>query len=151
MKFGDRMAALIVLCLASVAFAQTGQINRVTNPGVQDRMNTMNSANAALTVLGDMMGGRALFDKDRAKAARHELKTATRRIPAVFRKPHTDPLSQAKPVIWQQWSDFKSRAKATQRAVRALDTDSLPDLRRTLPRVVQSCLNCHKTYRRALR
>ena len=140
-------AILVGLMVANIALAQGGQVSQVSNPGVQQRMATMNAANAALTSLSDMMGGRALFDKDRALAARKALIAETGRITAVFRQPHTDPLSRARPVIWSRWGDFRSRARATHRAARRLRTSSLATLRQTLPRQVAACLNCHRAYR----
>ncbi|MDK3075634.1 cytochrome c [Sedimentitalea sp. JM2-8] len=138
---------LAALVLATAALSQSGQISQVTNPGVQARMSTMNRANAALSTLNDMMGGRALFDRDRAGAARKDLMAATKSIPSVFRKPHADPLSNARPLIWSNWRDFKLKAKRAQRAAWNIDTDSLSDLRQSLPRMVLACLHCHDTYR----
>ncbi len=148
----DRMRGvplfLMLLLLASGVFAQSGQISQVTNPGVQERMMAMNVNNAALAVLGDMMGGRATFDRARARNARRSLIATTGRIPALFRKAHSDPLSNARPNIWSNWGDFKGRARSAQQAARRLDTNSLPRLRKTLPNLVQACLSCHSTYRK---
>ncbi len=144
-------AVLAALVLAGAALAQTGQISRVEHPGVQARMDLMTGANTALTTLTDMMGGRALFDRDRARAARSRLLSATRAIPSAFRKPHADPLSNADPLVWAQWDDFTTRAKAARRAARALDANTLPRLRLSLPRMIQACLSCHRTYRKPLR
>lgn len=142
---------LMLLLLTTGVLAQSGQINRVTDSGVRNRMMAMNANNAALMVLGDMMGGRAVFDRDRARDARRRLITTTGRIPALFRKAHTDPLSNARPDIWSNWGDFKGRAKSAQRAARGLETYSLPRLRKTLPRLVHACLSCHRTYREDMR
>lgn len=141
---------LIALALATAALSQSGQISRVVTPGVQKRMATMTAANAAMTTLTDMMGGRAIFDKHRAKGARRALMKATGDIPSVFRKSHSDPRSYAKPLVWSQWDDFKTHARTAQKAARALDTDSLPDLRRTLPRLLHACLSCHRIYRKPM-
>lgn len=147
-----RIAAVIItVILTTAALAQSGQISQVANRGVQKRMATMNGANAALTTLSDMMGGRAIFDKTHAKAARRTLISATGRIPSVFRRQHTDALSHARPEIWTQWRDFKDRARSAQRAARGLDAASLARLRQTLPRLVSACLSCHQTYRRPMR
>lgn len=142
---------LILLLLTTGVFAQSGQISRVTDPGVRNRMSAMNTNNAALTVLGDMMGGRAVFDRDRARDARRTLIATTRRIPALFRKAHADTLSNARPDIWSNWGDFKGRAKSAQKAARGLDIYSLPRLRKTLPRLVHACLACHRAYRKDMR
>lgn len=139
---------LMLLLLATGAFAQSGQISRVTDPGVRNRMSAMNTNNAALTVLGDMMGGRAVFDRERARDARRTLIATTGRIPALFRKAHADTLSNARSDIWSNWGDFKGRARSAQKAARGLDTYSLPRLRKTLPRLIHACLTCHRAYRK---
>ncbi|MFD3190755.1 c-type cytochrome [Sedimentitalea sp. HM32M-2] len=144
-------AVIIAAILATAALGQSGQISQVANRGVQKRMATMNGANASLTTLSDMMGGRAIFDKTRARVARRSLISATGRIPSVFRRQHTDPLSRARPEIWTQWRDFKGHAKSAQRAARDLDTTSLADLRQTLPQLVSACLSCHQAYRHPMR
>ncbi len=138
---------LLGVILAGAALAQSGQIHQVTNPGVQARMATMNGANAAVTTLSDMMGGRMLFDRSRARAARKALLSNTGDIVSVFRHPHSDRLSHARPEIWQRWPDFRNRARSARRAARALKTRSLPALRKTLPELISACLNCHQSYR----
>ncbi|MDU9003176.1 c-type cytochrome [Sedimentitalea todarodis] len=142
---------LMLLLLTTGVLAQSGQISQVTDSGVRNRMAAMNANNAALTVLGDMMGGRAVFDRARARDARRRLIATTGRIPALFRKAHADPLSNARPDIWSNWGDFKGLAKSAQRAARGLDSNSLPRLRKTLPRLVHSCLACHRAYRKDMR
>jgi len=134
---------LVAALIASATFASHG----VHDEGVQKRMATMAAAGGALQTLGDMIGGRAIFDRARAKTARGDLIRATRAIPKRFRRPHSDPLSAARPTIWLQWKDFRSKAKEAQRASRALDVGRLEDLRKTLPRLVKACLACHQTYR----
>ncbi|MBK0325700.1 cytochrome c [Rhodobacteraceae bacterium F11138] len=140
-------AVLIALILATAALAQTGQISQVENRVVQKRMMAMNLANTALGTLTDMMGGRAFFDEARARGARRSLISATGDITPTFRKRRSDPLSHARPEIWRHWRDFKGRAKTAQQAARRLDTDSLSDLRRTLPSLISACLDCHRAYR----
>lgn len=134
---------LITLILSTATLAQ----DRVTNRGVLKRTTTMASAGVAITTLSDMMGARTLFNEDRAKSARKDLIKATRAIPSVFRRPHTDPHSQARPEIWTLWDDFRARAKTARQAAWALDTDSLADLRKSLPKLVVACHNCHQYYR----
>lgn len=134
---------IAVAVLTSAVLAQ----NSVTNSGVQARMTTMADARAAVEILADMMGGRIRFDSTKARAARKDLVAATRSIPSVFRKPHGDPLSRARPDIWMRWDDFKTRAHAAERAARRLNTGRLGALRSTLPDVIRACLGCHKVYR----
>lgn len=150
-RIGRTGAVLLLGLLATGLLAQSGQISRVTDSHVRDRMEAMNRNNAALTVLSDMMGARAFFDRARAREARRTLISTTGRIPSLFRKERGDPLSHARPDIWVNWDDFKARAKAAQRAARAVDTGSLPRLRKSLPQLVQACLACHHSYRNDLR
>jgi cytochrome c556 len=142
---------LLLVLFANGLLAQSGQISRVTDRHVRDRMEAMNQNNAALTTLSDMMGARAIFDRTRAREARRTLIRTTGRIPSLFRKERSDPLSHARPEIWVNWDDFKSHARAAQRAARDLDTGSLPRLRKSLPPLIQTCLACHRAYRSDLR
>jgi len=136
-------AVICVLLLATVGVAQTGVVNR----GVLKRMATMTTAKTAIDTLANMMAGRFRFNRPQAHAARRDLIAATRSIPSVFRKPHTDLQSRARTEIWRQWDDFETRAKTAQMAAQALRVDRLETLRSTLPGLMHACLNCHQTYR----
>ncbi len=138
------VVALTVL-LALTASAQ--QTERVENPGVQRRMDTMNAAKAALVPLAQMMAGRIRFDRNIAAGARKRLISATRSIPGRFHRPHRDPQSRASPRIWTEWDSFKARASTARRAAQGLNAHTLNGLRRTLPQLMQSCLGCHQGYR----
>lgn len=147
-----RFAQIATLCvllltlaaLTSASLAQSGVANR----HVLKRMNTMASARTAVETLANMMAGRIRFDRNRAHAARRDLIDATRSIPSVFKKPHSDPLSRARPDIWIRWDDFKTRADTAKRAARRLNVDRLGALRSTLPDMINACLSCHETYRK---
>ncbi len=137
-------ALIAMVLLTSAGLAQNGVINR----GVQKRMNTMATAKTAVETLVNMMAGRARFDRKVARAARNSLITATRAIPKVFKRPHGDRLSRARPDIWLNWDDFEIRAETAQRVARRLRVDRLGPLRKTLPDMINACLNCHRTYRK---
>ena len=136
-------ALLCVLLLATASPAQNG----VTDRGVLNRMSTMTTAKTAIDTLTNMMAGRFRFNRPQARAARRDLISATRSIPSVFRKPHTDRLSRARPDIWVQWDDFKTRAKTARKAAQNLRVGRLETLRSTLPGLIHACLDCHRTYR----
>ncbi len=137
-----------VLIAMTVPTLTTLAQNTVTNRGVQKRMDTMTTAKDAIEVLADMMGGRTRFDGQKARAARKVLITATRSIASVFRKPHSDPLSRARPDIWRDWDDFKARANTANLAARRLNVYRLGALRSSLPDMINACLACHRSYRR---
>ena len=136
-------AVLVAAILATAALAQTGIANR----GVQKRINMMIAANTAVDTLAKMMAGTQRFDRGRARDARRTLIAVTRSIPSAFRKRHTDPLSRASPAIWTQWGDFKSRARTARDTAQTLDVSRLGALRATLPDMIRTCRDCHRSYR----
>lgn len=133
---------------AGVETGPAGETWSVVNRGVKRRMATMAVARDATHTLAGMMAGRIRFDRVQARAARKRLLDATREIPMVFRRPHSDPLSRARPDIWDRWDDFSARARAANRAAQAVNPDRLATLRATLPGAIRTCLDCHSTYRR---
>jgi cytochrome c556 len=142
-------AALLVLAVVtSTTLAQNPGENGVTNRAVAQRMAMMNSATTAIETLVNMMGGRIRFDRVQARAARRMLINTARAMPSAFKKPHTDVLSRARPDIWLNWEDFETRADTAKRVARRLSVDRLETLRTTLPDVLNSCLSCHRTYRK---
>jgi len=151
-KSPPRAALLAVLCIVLMAMAFLTSVtqaqNGVTNRGVFKRMSTMASAKTAIEILVNMMAGHIRFDRVQARTARRSLISATRSIPSVFKKPHSDPLSWAKPDIWIRWDDFVARADTARRAARRLNVDQLGALRTTLPDMINACLGCHEVYRR---
>lgn len=141
-------AVLLALVLASIATARQSNLDTE----LMRRMNTMIAARAALSVLGKMARGRVVFNRGHAKAARHDLIAALRTIPRRFRKPHTNTgkgtsITQARPEIWTRWDEFSIRAASAKRAARAIRVNSLPALQSTLPRLLRTCLDCHRVFR----
>lgn len=141
-------AVMLALILTSIATARQSNINT----GASRRVDTMTTAKTALTVLGNMARGRMVFDHVQALAARHDLIVALRAIPRQFRKPHSDtakrvPETRARPEIWIRWDAFSTKATSAKRAARALRVSSLSALQSTLPRLLKTCLDCHRTFR----
>lgn len=134
----------VVLALGTPGFSEQDQI---TNKGVKKRVVLMYTAQGAIATLADMMAGRMAFQSDKARDARRILIRTSDNIVKRFRKQHADPLSNARPEIWTYWTDFKIRAKISEKAARELSVYSLNGLRRTLPNLLQSCLSCHDIYR----
>lgn len=136
-------ATLAILILGTATLARQG----ITNEYVLARTTSMTQSKTALAILGNMANGKIPFNRARASDARRDLIKSTRSIPKLFRKPHTDPQSDARPVIWTQWADFEARADNAEAAARAIDTSSLPYMLASLPQVLIACLQCHETYR----
>ncbi|UWQ53550.1 c-type cytochrome [Leisingera caerulea] len=144
-----KAAALLVVIIA-LAIGSTAPVtarDSSHSKHVTKRIALMTSQKAAMDVLTGMTAGRSTFDRSQARAARKQLIRSTGSIRKHFRKPQLDPRSNARPLIWQAWKDFKTRAETAKAAAKDLNTRSLSGLRRTLPGLMQSCLSCHETYR----
>jgi len=136
------LLAVLVLLIAP-ALAHEG----VTHPKVHARMDNMLVKKQAVDTLAAMIGGRMIFDADRARMARRNLIRSTAATPRLFRRPHADPLSRARSTIWTAWPDFERHAHAAERAARGINPRSLAGLRRSLPVLLRACLDCHRRYR----
>ncbi|OUS38643.1 cytochrome C [Rhodobacterales bacterium 56_14_T64] len=134
----------VTLALGTPGF--TGQ-DQITDKGVKKRVALMFTAQGAVTTLTDMMAGRVAFQAGMARAAQRTLIRSSSKTVRHFRKPHFDPLSNARPEVWTHWTDFKARADASEQAAKQLNVYSLNGLRRTLPSMLQTCLSCHDRYR----
>lgn len=143
-------AAALLAVITALAIGSTAPVtarDSSTSKHVTNRIALMTSQKAAMDVLTGMMAGRSYFDRNKARAARKQLIRSTGSIRKHFKKPRLDPRSNARPLIWHSWKDFKARAEGAEAAARNLNTRSLTGLRRTLPSLMQSCLSCHETYR----
>jgi cytochrome c556 len=117
------------------------------NTTVVRQLNPMNTANAALVMLGNMSSGRIAFDQIQARFARRKLVKALRTIPRDFRRNRDDPASHAKPEIWSQWEVFLSKAHFAKRAALAIRVNSRSTLQGSLPRMLLACTDCHQRFR----
>ncbi|ATG38226.1 c-type cytochrome [Phaeobacter piscinae] len=135
------MAALLLL--AGKVEAESPAPNKY----VAERIALMSSQKKALQDLTAMTRDYIAFDRSGARAARRALVRSTRRIPRHFRRDVTDLSSHARGGIWTNWADFKRHADDAEKAARALNTRSASGLRRSLPRLISACHNCHQIYR----
>lgn len=139
---------LALLALAAAFASAAAGTGDGTDRQVQRRVAAMFAAQAALDRLGDMSGGRRMFDAGEARAARAELIAFARALPDRFRRNRTDPASRALPVLWLAWDEFRDQADHAERAARGLETRSLNRLRAGLPDLVDACIACHRRFRR---
>lgn len=136
-------ALIVGLTIGTVALAHEG----VEDPIVGARMDAMSATGAASKVLGNMARGRADFDAAAAAEAKDSLMTIAADIPALFEMNATDPKSEAKPDIWDNFDDFTAKAAALQAAAEALDASSLEGVQAGMGAIGASCGGCHKPYR----
>ncbi len=139
------IALIIGLAAAGTALGHQG----VTNPGVMARMHSMTDAKSTLRVLTDMASAKAPFDAGKAETAKTALIANAQDIPGLFKDRHEDPKSEALPLIWSQFDDFTAKAKDSETAFRAIQTDDLDSMRTTLIPAAATCLSCHQTYRQS--
>ncbi|MEM9249056.1 MAG: cytochrome c [Pseudomonadota bacterium] len=134
--------AVVTIC-ATAALAHVG----VKNGAVMERMHNMKDSAQALSVLGKMDKGQHVFDADKAAEAKRTLESLSARVPALFEALETDPLMEARPVLWDEWEAFVARSAAMDKAIAALDVSSKDALRPGLRSVARACSACHEDYR----
>ncbi|MWD29602.1 cytochrome c [Aquicoccus sp. SCR17] len=141
------MRRMTLPTLAAVFIAGAVTAHEAANPVVAERMELMEGIRDQLKVIGGMAQGKMDFDADKAAEARAALIEHASQIPDAFEPQETDPESEAKPAIWENWSDFESHAEALEAAATDLSTDDLDALRAGLGKIGGACKACHETYR----
>lgn len=111
------------------------------------RMHSMKSLGDATNVLKDMATGKRGYDEAAAAAAKGALIRHLQETVALFKDPHADPKSEAKPIIWSEFASFTSKANAAETAATQLDVSSREAIQTGLPAFGQTCSDCHKLYR----
>lgn len=134
-----------IVCAASLAAAHEG----VRNPAVKARMDAMSEIAKNTKVLGSMAKGERAFDQQTAIAAARAIASGARETPALFRVEEDDPVSEAKPAIWQNFAQFEAKSLAMEKAAQdAAESIRAPeDLPVALAAIGASCKSCHESYR----
>ena len=136
---------LIFVTISSIAFAHSG----VKDKNVKERMMVMKAMADNTKIIGQMLKGKTSFDENEAKLALERLSSLSLKTPKVFEVNATDPKSEAKPAIWDEFDEFtklsQDLAEATEVLARSVGT--INDLRPALKRVSSGCKACHSKYR----
>lgn len=140
------LAAALLAAIAALS-APAGAQKAFIHDETAGRVQLMQSSKEALGVLSGMMAGQVRFSSARARTARRTLIRNTRRIEKAFRKQRLEPLSHAKPAIWDDWRGFTGLADAAAKAAVRTKPQDLARLRRTLPALMQACIACHDRFR----
>lgn len=130
---------------ASVALAHQG----VTNPAVMARMNGMSLIGDNVKVLGSMAKGQIAFDANAAQLAAQEVARHSGESIALFAPRESDPKSEARADIWDNFDDFSAKALALQTLASDLagTIASVEDVRDAMQPLGKACAACHKVYR----
>jgi len=140
------IAALAIALLGTVAFAHKGHEH--ATGVVRERMELMTEMGDRLLAISKRL--RANKELDRIAPDARAIKDASEKIASQFPSGSTQFPTAAKPVVWQQWSDFSEKAKKLRTEAEKLSTTSPSDgdaLRSQFRAVAFACDGCHETYR----
>ena len=100
-------------------------------------------------IIGQMLKGKTSFDANEAKLALERLSSLSLETPEVFKVNATDPKSEAKSSIWDEFDEFTKLSKDLAQATEALagSVFTINELRPALKRVSSGCKACHSKYR----
>jgi len=140
-----KLLTLIFLVISSVAFAHSG----VKDQNVKERMMVMKAMADNTKVIGQMLKRKTQFDANAAKSALERLSSLSLKTPKVFTVNATDPKSEAKPAIWDEFDEFTklSLDLAETSIALASSIEIIEDLRPALKRISSGCKSCHSKYR----
>ena len=140
-----KLFVAIFITASSVVFAHSG----VKDKNVKERMMLMKEMANNTKIIGQMLKGKTSFDANEAKLALERLSSLSLETPEVFKINATDPKSEAKSNIWDEFDEFtklsQDLAEATEVLARSVGT--INDLRPALKRVSSGCKACHSKYR----
>ena len=139
------MLTLIFFTISPVAFAHSG----VKDQNVKERMMVMKAMADNTKIIGQMLKKKTAFDVSEAKLALERLSSLSLETPTVFAVNATDPLSEAKPAIWDEFNEFIKLSLDLSETSKDLasSVDTIDDLRPALKRISLGCKSCHSKYR----
>ena len=144
MNFFKLFVAVFITAF-SVAFAHSG----VKDKNVKERMMLMKEMANNTKIIGQMLKGKTSFDANEAKLALERLSSLSLETPEVFKINATDPKSEAKSNIWDEFDEFTKLSQDLAEATEVLagSVGTINDLRPALKRVSSGCKACHSKYR----
>ena len=99
--------------------------------------------------IGQMLKKQTPFELTEVKLALEQLSSLSLQTPTVFEVNATDPKSEAKQNIWDEFDEFTrlSNELAKNTSELAILVEDIDDLRPTLMKVSEGCKACHSKYR----
>ena len=136
---------VIAIAASSIAFAHTG----VKDQNVKERMMLMKAMADNTKLIGQMLKKQTPFELNEVKLALEQLSSLSLQTPTVFVVNATDPKSEAKQNIWDEFDEFTklSNDLAQSTSELAMLIQDIDDLRPTLMKVSEGCKACHSKYR----
>ena len=133
---------LLVLS-ASILLAHSG----VKDPNVMKRMKLMSSMAENTKILGQMMKKQIPFDAGIAISSMKKIGELSEATPMAFKINASDPKSEAKPLIWEEFVAFTELANQLTDDLATSTIKTYDDLRSVLVKTAGSCKACHTRYR----
>lgn len=139
-----KMFTVVLITASSIVFAHSG----VKDKNVKERMMLMKEMANNTKTIGQMLKGRTPFDANEAKLALERLASLSLETPKVFKINASDPKSEARPAIWNEFDEFTKLSKDLAEASLLLagSINSIDDLRPALKGVSSGCKACHSRY-----
>ena len=97
-----KMFTVVLITASSIVFAHSG----VKDKNVKERMILMKEMAKNTKTIGQMLKGKTEFDANKAKLALERLSSLSLETPEVFKVNATDPKSEAKSSIWDEFDKF---------------------------------------------
>ena len=140
-----KLFALSSFLISSIAFAHSG----VKDKNVKERMMLMKAMANNTKRIGQMLKKQTPFELTEVKLALEQLSSLSLQTPTVFEVNATDPKSEAKQNIWDEFDEFTrlSNELAKNTSELAILVEDIDDLRPTLMKVSEGCKACHSKYR----
>ena len=140
-----KLFALSSFLISSIAFAHSG----VKDKNVKERMMLMKAMADNTKLIGQMLKKQTPFELTEVKLALEQLSSLSLQTPTVFEVNATDPKSEAKQNIWDEFDKFTklSNELAKNTSELAILVENIDDLRPTLMKVSEGCKACHSKYR----
>ena len=140
-----KLFAISSFLISSIAFAHSG----VKDKNVKERMMLMKAMADNTKLIGQMLKKQTPFELTEVKLALEQLSSLSLQTPTVFEVNATDPKSEAKQNIWDEFDEFTklSNELAKNTSELAILVENIDDLRPTLMKVSEGCKACHSKYR----
>ena len=121
----------------------------VKNPAVMARMDAMSAIGKNMKVLGGMAKGEVPFDPNAIQQALTSIEEHAAKTPGLFEAMESDPKSESKPEIWEDFADFTRKANALETAAAGLSgrIEKPDDLGPAMTALGKTCKSCHELYR----
>ncbi len=137
-------ALFLAVFTAPAALSHSG----VKDAAVMARMQLMSLVANDMKVLGEMAKGSTPFDAEIVQARAASLEEHALETVRLFEAPATDPKSEAKPEIWDDWEGFSKSADEMREAAEQLGLITTEaEFGAAFRAVGQTCSACHEAYR----